>query len=81
MPERTGDMDNVSKIVVLLQEDGDIIVGVVEEQFGKLVSASVEFCTPGSGGGLSPATHEALRNLIEAIRKDSTKGRAAFIPH
>lgn len=34
-------------------------------------SASVEFCCTGLGGGKSPETMQALRNLAEAIKKDN----------
>ncbi len=77
--ERIGDMDNKSRLYVERQEDGDIIVRVLEyHAHDPIQRAEVEFCSPGLGGGLSPATHEALRRLIEAIQEDNNRGRDAF---
>lgn len=80
--ERIGDMGTKSRLQVERQPDGDIIVRVVQFPSGELVQiAEVEFCSPGPGGGQSPATHEALRKLIEAIAEDNNKGRDAFTPN
>lgn len=68
--ERTGDMDLKSKLVLWRQEDGDIVVKVIEMN-GHFYTAEVEFCAPGLGGGRSPLTHEALNKLFEAMHREN----------
>ena len=48
-------------------DDGDITVALVLPGHGFL---DVEFCIPGTGGGKSPHTHRALRELMAAMRAD-----------
>lgn len=79
-PERTGDMDNKSRLIVYRQEDGGVVVGILQDDQGQIKRASVKFCTIGSGGGQSPRTVEALVKLIEAIKEDNKKGRFATTP-
>jgi len=73
---RTEDMGTEKRLKVQRDGDGDIIVSIVtgrgmaiynsqDDQF-----ASVEFCTPGSGGGKSHKTWEALIALIRAMEED-----------
>ena len=73
--ERRDDMSPNNRLVVHQQEDGDMIVGVVPgsmEEFNRMgFSQSVEFCTIGMGGGRSPKTLYALRNLMEAMEEDN----------
>jgi len=53
-------------------DNNDIHVTVGGESYGgEMVIASVEFCCTGTGGGKSPKTREALRNLFKAIREDN----------
>jgi hypothetical protein len=52
-------------------DNNDIHVTVCGESHGEMVIASVEFCCVGIGGGKSPKTREALRNLFKAIREDN----------
>lgn len=68
---REEDMSPDGKLILFQQDDGDIIVTVQEslELLGPS-RASVEFCIPGTGGGGSPETHRALRDLMEAMRAD-----------
>ncbi len=77
-PERIGDMGNKSRLIVYRQEDGDIIVEILQDDKGQIKRASVEFCTIGGGGRQSLHTFEALVKLIEAIEKDNKKGRFAM---
>lgn len=55
-------------------DDNDIHVTVCGEGHdGEMVIASVEFCCTGMGGGKSPKTREALRNLFKAIKEDNAQ--------
>ncbi|MBN2643019.1 MAG: hypothetical protein JXR78_15310 [Victivallales bacterium] len=65
--QRTGDMSRDVKLKLYIQEDGDIVVAI--NGGGQL--ARVEFCQCGIGGGQSPNTLKALRNLFEAMEKDN----------
>ena len=77
MPEmvaRNEDMSPNGLLRLIKQDDGDVIVTVCSDPedtlFGGTV-ASVEFCSCGSGGGKSPHTLKALRELFEAMRRDN----------
>jgi len=71
MVKRFEDMgDGVLKVV---KHDGDVTLCIetrcsISEKF---CVASIEFTNPSSGGGVSKHTHEALKNLMEAIEKDN----------
>lgn len=54
---------------VVLDSDNDVVVAVWD---GKR-SASVEFCTPGLGGGRSSRTRMALIALMVAIEADNAE--------
>lgn len=64
---RKEDMSVNGRIRLLRQEDGDMIIAVIDDE-GHM--ASVEFCVT-SAGGKSPRTHEALCNLALAIMEDN----------
>ena len=71
--ERAEDMSPLGLLRLYLQTDGDVIVEVVSF-FGPSGShefrdASVEFCTH-AGGGHSPKTLAALRQLYDAIQEE-----------
>ncbi len=68
---RCEDMSIRGKLVLYVQDDGDIIVAVHEPYFDDIRVAAVEFCIPGTGGGDSPETHRALRDLMEAMTADN----------
>jgi hypothetical protein len=70
---RAEDMSPDGRLRIWQQEDGDFIVEVVPESAKQEPSASVEFCTVGSGGGRSPHTRLALAALMEAIRQDNAE--------
>jgi len=75
---RAEDMSPDGRLRIWKQEDGDLIVEVVPESSKQEPSASVEFCTVGSGGGRSPHTRKALVALMEAIKRDNAESP---IPH
>ncbi len=70
--ERFEDMSRRGRLRVLQQDDGDMIVEVVEDLDSQSpsagLSASVEFCT---SGGKSPKTRAALLNLMLAMAEDN----------
>lgn len=68
--ERFEDMSPTGTLRLIWQEDGDIIVVVTRGEDDDFAQASVEFCTPMSGGGNSEHTHAALRYLMAAMAKD-----------
>lgn len=69
--ERKTDMNPDAKLQVMQDEDGDVILGVfAPDSCGKFRWINIEFCTVGHGGGRSPHTLEALRNVMNAIRRD-----------
>lgn len=74
--ERFEDMSPTGKLRLIEQDDGDMIVAIVPDveesnRNGRLpVSLSVEFCTFG-GGGQSPRTLDALRDLMTAMVLDN----------
>jgi len=65
--ERFEDMSPIGRLRLYCQDDGDLIVEVIDsnENF-----AHVEFCMPMTGGGQSEHTHAALRHLMVAMAKD-----------
>ncbi len=79
-PERIGDMDNKSRLIVYRPEDRGVVVEILQDDQGQIKRASVEFCTIGKDGGQSPRTFEALVKLIGAIKEDNKKGRFATTP-
>jgi hypothetical protein len=71
---RPGDMHPITSLNVHLQDDGDVVLWVGHPRFPSPdpdCEKEVEFTTIGSGGGRSPHTYKALRNLIEAIKRDN----------
>lgn len=65
---RKEDMSVSGRLRLLRQEDGDMCVAVIDDEGNE---ASVEFCTPGFGGGKSPKTLAALRALALAMMEDN----------
>ena len=66
---RYGDMSPSAHLRVGLDTDNDVYLSVWDESGG----ASIEFCTPGAGGGASPATRMALIALMLAIEQDNAQ--------
>jgi hypothetical protein len=58
----------------MLDDEGDFIVTVIPDPFlnPDAYPISVEFC---SSGGKSPATREALLNLLNAMEKDNSRSK------
>ena len=65
---RFGDMSQFAHLRVGLDGDNDVYVSVYDDKGG----ASIEFCVPGSGGGASPRTREALIGVMVAMEQDNT---------
>jgi hypothetical protein len=70
--ERNEDMSPIGRLALLLQVDGDVIVVVMADP-REFSQTSVEFCQPFSGGGRSPHTLEALKDLAVAMERDNTE--------
>lgn len=68
--ERFEDMSPRGRLQVLQQDDGDMLVAIVEDSEGEYggIMVGVEFCT---SGGKSPKTLAALRNLMQAMAEDN----------
>ncbi len=64
---RLGDMSPTASMRVGLDSDNDVYVAVYGDDGG----GSVEFCTPGSGGGQSPRVREALIALMVAMEEEN----------
>lgn len=65
---RFEDMSPTGRLQILRQEDGDVIVSVIQDDN---TSASVEFCAPMTGGGSSERTWKALRALFDSMEQDN----------
>lgn len=65
--ERFEDMSPDGRLQIFLEPDGDVVIGIVKDG----IMTSVEFCSPGSGGGRSRNTIMALRQLAIAMEKDN----------
>lgn len=73
--ERHEDMSPLGRLRLIVQDDGDVIVAVVpdpDEPPGRFGN-SVEFCSVGGGGGHSPHTLRALRELVKAMEADNAE--------
>jgi hypothetical protein len=75
MPEmvaRNEDMSPNGLLRLIKQDDGDVIVVVVpDEENSTAFGNSIEFCSCGGGGGKSPRTLKALRELFLAMQEDN----------
>lgn len=73
MAERFEDMSPRGRLRVFQQNDGDMVVAIVPDptQHPDAELLSVEFCSPGSGGGKSPQVVEALRALMHAMAHEN----------
>ena len=61
-----GDMGEATRMGLIQQADGDVIVSLADSTRG--VVLSIEFCTA-AGGGKYPHIAEKLRELVTAIRE------------
>ena len=79
---RNEDMSPRGYLRLLLDNDGDVIVAVAQDDGNGFIESvsSVEFCTIGMGGGGSQRTYRALRELMIAMDEDNkdlnSQGRA-----
>lgn len=73
MVDRKEDMSPDGFLRLTMEEDGDVIVSVAsgEPNGGVDRFADVQFCTSFGGGGASPKTHKALRELMRAMAEDN----------
>lgn len=70
--ERIEDMSRDGRLRITLQDDGDVVLTVIDKtRHGQHRMASVEFCCPGAGGGGSPKTRQALIQLAVAMATDN----------
>lgn len=72
---RREDMSPRGQLRVLVDEEGDIHVAVYSDDGTGFIdnSASIEFCSCGIGGGKSPNTMRALRELAKAMELDNNQ--------
>lgn len=63
--ERHEDMSTIGKLRLTAQDDGDMIVSIIDAEG---IMVDVEFC---ASGGRSPETLQALRELSHAMRRDN----------
>lgn len=71
--ERNEDMSPTGILRLYQQDDGDIVVAIVPDldDMRRNYRESIEFCAIGAGGGRSPKTLAALRNLMAAMEEDN----------
>lgn len=75
--DRREDMSPNGYMRLLMEQDGDIVVWIAEgEDDGSpcRTFAQVQFTAPWGGGGRSPKTHAALRELMRAMAEDNRDG-------
>jgi len=77
--KRAGDMDPDVSVRLLREEEGDVILEVVEtsrnintREVFSVERKAIQFCT-GGGGGRSLRTHRALCELMLAIEQDNAE--------
>lgn len=77
MVDRKEDMSPDGYLRLTMEEDGDVIISVASGgPNGELENfADVQFCTSFGGGGASPKTHKALRELMKAMAEDNRDGK------
>lgn len=68
-----GDMGESTRLNLLEQPDGDIIVSIYEIKDGlKMPALSIEFCTT-SGGGRNPIITRGLQQIILKLAEENKK--------
>lgn len=65
---RREDMSPDGWMSIFKEDDGDLILSIYDPEKGM---ASVQFCTPITGGGKSPKVRAALLKLAEAIAEEN----------
>lgn len=77
--DRLEDMSPKGWLRLCIEDDGDVIIECGQwDESRNLIdpTASVQFCTM-SGGGRSPRTHKALRDLAVAMAQDNADSMKA----
>lgn len=70
--ERREDMSPLGRLCLIQQADGDVLVVIRPDPNARSWERqSVEFCSVGAGGGRSPRTLAALRELMKAMDEDN----------
>lgn len=64
---RIGDMSPSAHLRIGLDSDNDVYASIWDERGG----ATIEFCTPGQGGGKSSRTRMALLAVMVAMEADN----------
>jgi len=64
---RIGDMSPSAHLRIGLDSDNDVYASIYDEHGG----GSIEFCTPGAGGGKSSRTRKAMIALMVAMEADN----------
>lgn len=65
--DRKDDM-GTGTLRLIVEDGGDVLVVLRLPEYWPM---SVKFCAPGTGGGKSPRTHKALRDLSRAMQEDN----------
>lgn len=75
--DRKEDMSPDGYLRLTMEADGDVIISVASGGASGGVEgfADVQFCTKFGGGGASPRTHKALRELMRAMAEDNRDGK------
>lgn len=72
---RAGEMSPHVGLCLVLEKDGDVEITIEVDGVSLLFEDGrrglVEFCSIYSGGGQSPKTQKALRNLMKAMEEDN----------
>lgn len=75
--DRKESMSPDGRLMLFIEPDGDVIVAVYPDPNETSIvedmvpMASIQICTPFSGGGGSPRTHKALLDLFDAMILDN----------
>lgn len=67
---RPDDHTNKGRLVVFELENQDVAIQVIDDNGG---FAAIRFREPMVGGGISPNTFQALKDLLEAMEKDNNE--------
>ena len=60
-----GDMGKKTRLSLLLQADGDVVLIIEDIERGRRLS--IEFCSVGLGGGRSPIIVNGLRDIVQKL--------------
>ena len=60
-----GDMGQKTRLHLILQADGDVVLTIDDIERGR--QGSIEFCSVGSGGGRNPIIVDGLKDIIRKL--------------